>query len=180
MLTGLYTRYEFESDLQRFLPWQNESKSFEKMIKSYFQRIRPDCRFERFYATGTQKKNWLFIADGFCEHCNTVFEAMDCFHHYCPFQEARLVLTEEDIQHETKKRETDEMRTQYIEEKGYTIVEKWKCEWWKPYKADVSVNEHLNLSFPIIRPMHQDQLLYQKNHAHCWVTYMVISKFHNI
>ena len=55
----------------------------------------------------------------------------------------------------------DEMRRQYIEEKGYTVVEMWEYEWWKLYKTDVTVKEHLNESFSYKLQLHQDPLLDQ-------------------
>ena len=64
MPTGLYTRLKFDADLQKFKPCQNKSRSFENIVMSYFQRLRPDCRIERFYTTGTQKKIDCFNADG--------------------------------------------------------------------------------------------------------------------
>ena len=139
MPTRPYTRYEFDSDLQRFNQHQNKSISFENMVMSYFQQMRPDCRIERFFTRGIQKKFDCFNADEFCGHCNTVFQAMGCFYHYCPCQEARTAQTEGDIQRGTKKREMDEMRRQYIEEKSYTVVETRESEWWKLYKTDVSL-----------------------------------------
>ena len=54
-----------------------------------------------------------FKVDGFGAHCNTVFEAIGCFYHYCPCQEARSSLTEEDIERSNKKRGIDKMRKQY-------------------------------------------------------------------
>ena len=42
----LYTRYEFDADLQRFKPHQNQSRISENMVMSYFHRMRPDCRIE--------------------------------------------------------------------------------------------------------------------------------------
>ena len=51
------------------------------------------------------------------------------------------------------------MRKEYIEEKGYTVVEMWKCAWSKPYKADVSVKKNLRDSVPYKYPLRQDQLL---------------------
>ena len=123
MPTGLYTRWEFDTESNKFKPQQNESRNFENMVISYFQRQRPDCKIESFYTTGTQKKIDCFQVDGFCAHCNTVLEAMGCFYHYCSCQEARPSLTEEDIERGNKKRETDQMRKQYIKEKGYNVVE---------------------------------------------------------
>ena len=84
---------------------------------------------------------------------------MGCFYHYCPCQEARGSLTEEYIQRGTKK-EKDEMRKQYIEEKGYTVDKMSECEWRKVYKTDVSVKEQLRIipiqasiaSGPVIGP----------------------------
>ena len=98
------------------------------MVMSYFQKQGPDCKIESFYTKGTQKKIDCFKADGFCAHCNTVSEAMGCFYVYCPCQEARLSLTEKDIEGGNKNREMNQMRMQYIKEKGYIVVEMWECE----------------------------------------------------
>ena len=103
---------------------------------SYFQRFRPQCKVESFLATGTQKKLDAYSVDGFCGHWNTVFEAMGCFFRYCQCQEARSSLTEEEIQRSIKFRELDELRNQYIQEKGYSVIEMYKCGWWKMYKTD--------------------------------------------
>ena len=127
MPTGLYTRCEYDTESNRFKPQQNKSRNFENMVMSYFQRQRPDCKIEIFYTTGTQKKIDRFREDGFCEHRKTVFEAMGCFYPYCPCQEARPSLIEEDIERCDKKREMNQMRKQYIEEKGYNVVEMWEC-----------------------------------------------------
>ena len=97
MPTGLYTRWEYDTESNRFKPQQNKSRNFENMVMAYFQRQRPDCKIESFYTTGAQKKIDCFKVDGFCAQCKTVFEAMCCFYHYCPCQEARLSLTGEDI-----------------------------------------------------------------------------------
>ena len=103
MPTGLFTRYEFDADFQKVKPRQNKSRSFENMVMLSFQQMRPDCGSEVFYTPGTQKKIDCFNAVGFCAHCNTVFEAMGCFYLYCPCEEARSALTEEDLQRGTKK-----------------------------------------------------------------------------
>ena len=50
----LYTRYELDADLQRFKPRQSSSRSFENMVMSYLQRMRPDCRIESFYTEGSR------------------------------------------------------------------------------------------------------------------------------
>ena len=53
----------------------------------------------------------------------------------------------------------DEIRKQYINEKGYNVVEPLECEWWKLSLTDVSVKEHLRESFPNKPPLHLDRLL---------------------
>ena len=78
MAAGLYTRYEFDADLQKHKPHHNKTKSFESRVMSYFQRMIPACRIDSFHKTGTQKIIDWFNADGFCGHCNTVLEAMCC------------------------------------------------------------------------------------------------------
>ena len=84
MPTGLYTRWEFDSDLQKFKARQNKIRKFENMVISYYQTIRPDCTIESIYTTGKQKKIDWFSVDGFCGHCNTIFEALGCYYHFCP------------------------------------------------------------------------------------------------
>ena len=91
------------------------------MVTSYFQRMRPNCRNESLCTTRTQKKIGCFNADGYYGHYNTVFEAMGRFFLLLSCQEAGSALTEEDGQRATEKTEMDEMRKQYIEEKGDTL-----------------------------------------------------------
>ena len=88
----------------------------------YFQRTTPDCRINSFYTTGRQKKIDRFSVDEFCSHCNTVFEAMGYFYHFCPCQQFRPPLTEEDIKRGSRKRELDESRQGFIQEKGFTVM----------------------------------------------------------
>ena len=126
----------------------DKTRSFENMILSYFQRTRPECEIESFFTTGRQKKIDCLSVDGFCSHCNLVFEAMGCFYHFCPCQELRPFLTEEDVQRGSKKRELDALRRHYIQEKGFNGIEMWECEWWRLYKTTNSLKQHIREHFP--------------------------------
>ena len=125
MLTGVCTRWEYDSETKRFTARQNKSRSFEIMVLSYFQQSQPDCKIESKVTTGRQKKIVCFSVDGICYHCNSVFEAMGCNYHYYPCQEARPSLTDTDIERGIKKRQQDQLRRDYIQQKGYQIVEMW-------------------------------------------------------
>ena len=114
MPTGLYTRWEYDSETKIFTARQNKSRSFEKMVLSYFQKNRPDCKIESNVTTGRQKKIDCFSVDGVCYPCNTVFKAMGCYYHYCPCQEARPSLTQ--IERGLKKRQQDEMCREYMQQ----------------------------------------------------------------
>ena len=122
MPTGLYTRWEFDSDSQKFKARQNKSRKFENMVMSYQQSQRPNCTIESYYTTGTQKKIDCFNVDGFCAHCKTIFEAMGCYFHFCACQEARASMSEEETQKGLKKRECDELRRDYLRNKGYKLL----------------------------------------------------------
>ena len=159
MPTGLYTRWEYASETKRFTACQKKSRSFENMVLSYFQQNRPECKIESNATTGRQKKIDCFSVDGIFYLCNTVFEAMGCYYHYCPCQEARPSLTDTDIERGVKKRQQDEMRRDYIQQKGHQIVEMWECEWWSLYKTDASVKSHLRENFPYRRPLSEEGLL---------------------
>ena len=85
---------------------------------------------------------------------------MGCYYHYCPCQEARPSLTDTDIERGVKKQQQDEMRRDYIQQRGYQIIEMWECEWWSLYKTgDASVKSHLRENFPYKRPLSEEQLL---------------------
>ena len=51
MPTGLYTRWENDTESNRFKPQQNKSRNFENMVMSLFQGQRPDCKIQSFYTT---------------------------------------------------------------------------------------------------------------------------------
>ena len=136
MPTWLYTRArgEYYSEIKRFKAHQKKSRSFENIVLSYFQRSCPDCKIESDVTTVKQKKIDCFRVDGICYHCNTVFEAMECYYHYCPCQRARPSLTDTDIEKGVKKRQQDKKRRVYIQQKAYQIVEMREYEWWSLLK----------------------------------------------
>ena len=129
------------------------------MVLSYFQSTRPDCKIESFFTTDRQKKIDCFSVDGFCSHCNTLFEAMGCFYHFCPCQELRPSLTEDEIQRGSKKRELDALRRHYFQEKGFKVIKMWECEWWRLYKTTNTVKQHIREHFPYRRSLAAEQLL---------------------
>ena len=159
MPTGLYTRWEFDSDMRKFKARHNRSRNFENMVMSYYQETRPECRIESFHTSGNQKKIDCFNVVGYCNHCKTVFEAMGCYYHFCPCQETRPSLSDEDIERGNKRREMDDLRREYIREKGYKIEEMWECEWWQNFKTNEKVKNHIRSNFPYKRPLSTDSLL---------------------
>ena len=159
MPTGLYTCWHVDSGTTRFTPRQNKTGSLENMVMSYFQGTRPDCKIESFYTTGRQKKIDCFRVDDFCSHCNSVFEAMGFFYHFCPRQELRPSLTEEYIKRGRRKRELDELRQGHIQEKGFDVIELWEYEWWRLYKTATNVKLYTRENFPYRRSLTERQLL---------------------
>ena len=55
MSTGLYMKWELVSKSGKLRLRENKTWSFQNMVMSYFQRVRPQCKRESFYTTGTQK-----------------------------------------------------------------------------------------------------------------------------
>ena len=84
---------------------------------------------------------------------------MGCFYHFCPCQELRPSPTVEDIQRGSKKRELDEFRRHYKQQKGYNPIEKWECEWWRLYKTSKTVKQYIREHFPYTRSLAAEQLL---------------------
>ena len=129
------------------------------MVLSYFQQTRPECGIESNVTTVWQKTIDCFSVDGIYNHCNTVFEAMGWHFHYCPCQEARPSLTDNEFLRGIEKREQDQMRKEYIQQKGYKVFEMWECNWWKLYRTDATVKNHLRANFPYQRPLSEERLM---------------------
>ena len=86
MPTGLYARWELVSESGKLKRRQNKTTNSESIVLSYFRRVRPQCKVESCCTTATKKKNIASSTNGFCRHCNTVFETMECYYQYCPCQ----------------------------------------------------------------------------------------------
>ena len=129
------------------------------MVVSFFRRTGPECEIESFFTTGRQKKINCFSVDRFCSQCNTVFEALGCFYHFCPCQDLRPSLTEDDFHRDSKKRELEALRRHYIQKKDYKVIEMWECEWWILYKTSYTVKQHIREHFPYRRSLAAEQLL---------------------
>ena len=123
MPTCLYTHWDVDSETIRFTYWQNKSRSFESTIKSYCQRSRPDLKIESFYSTGIQKKIDRFNVDGF------VLIALLCLKRKVAFTNFIAVkscvhLSKKNISNVSEKRELDEVRKRYVQEKSFTLIKK--------------------------------------------------------
>ena len=163
MPTGLYTRWEFDTEMRKFKARHNRTRNFENMVTSFYQESRPECKIESFLTSGKQKKIDCFNVDGYCDHCETVFEAMGCYYQFCSCQEVRPYLTEQDIERGNKKREMDDMRREHIKEKGYKVEEMWECDWWESFKTTDKIKNHVKTHFPYKRPLSTDSLLAKIN-----------------
>ena len=53
----------------------------------------------------------------------------------------------------------DDMRREYIKEKGYKLEEIWECDWWESFKTDDKIKNHVRTRFPYKRPLSTDSLL---------------------
>ena len=156
---GLYTRWKLDTNSQKFKARTNKSQTLENMVMSYLQSQRPECTCESYYTTGKQEKIDWFSVEGFCAHCNTVFEAMCCYSHFCPCQETRASLSEEEMQREIRKREQDELRGDYLRNKGYSINGVWERKWWERVNKEENVRNHVKKNFPFKLPVKQESLL---------------------
>ena len=65
MPTRLCTRWNYDTESQKFKPRQNKTRSFENMVLSYFKQTRPDCNIESNVTTGRQKKINCFSVEEF-------------------------------------------------------------------------------------------------------------------
>ena len=67
------------------------------------------------------------------------------------------------IQRSTKKRELDELRKKYVQEKGYNVIEKYECNQCTLYKKDNIVEQLLREFFPYKVPLTEEKHLEENN-----------------
>ena len=51
MPTGLYTRWELDTDSEKFRARTKRSRTFENLVMSDLQSQRPECTIESYYTT---------------------------------------------------------------------------------------------------------------------------------
>ena len=100
----------------------------------YFQQIHPNCKIQIQFTHKKQKKIERYLVDRFCNHCDTVFEAMGCFFRFCQCHEEKPLLFE-DIERGLKPRERDNDRREYLKGLGLNVEEISECQ-WKKWKTD--------------------------------------------
>ena len=81
------------------------------------------------------------------------------FYQFCPCQELRPFLKEEDIRRGIKKRELAELRRNYIQGKSFNVIEMWEFEGWRLYKTTANVEQHMRQSFPYGQSLTEHQFL---------------------
>ena len=47
----------------------------------------------------------------------------------------------------------------FVQEKGFTVIKMWECEWWRLYKTATNVKQHIRENFPYRRSLTEQQLL---------------------
>ena len=62
MPTVLYTRWEYDTESNRFKSQQNKSRDFENMVMSYFQRQRPDFKIKLRVSTPQELRKRLIVS----------------------------------------------------------------------------------------------------------------------
>ena len=92
MPTGLYTRWEFDSDPQKFNARQNKIRKFENMVMSFYQATRPECTIESFYTTGKQKKMILLLWMAFVVTAKQFLKTLDATTTSVPVEKLNQVL----------------------------------------------------------------------------------------
>ena len=127
---------------------------------SFFQWTRPEVKIESFLTTGREKEIDSFSV-GFNSHCNTVFETRGCFatsvavKKYVPLSLNRIFNV-------VARRELDALRRHYTQEKSFSVIGMWDCEWWRPYKTTNTVEQRIREHFPYRCPLAAEQLLEEK------------------
>ena len=97
MPTWLYTRWDFDSDVQKCKARHKWSRSFEITAMSYYQETRTECRIESFHTSGN-KKNWLFQCRWILWSLQNCVWSNGMLLPFCLCQDTRPSISEKDIE----------------------------------------------------------------------------------
>ena len=158
MPTGLYTRWNLNSETNRFTPRQNKTRSFENMVTSYFQRTRPDCKSRAPTLQADRGKLTTSVLMDFVLIVTLCLTPWDIFTTFAPVKEC-IHPSLKKVCNVVIKRELDESRRSYIQEEGFIVIEIRECEWWRLYKTSNAVRKHIRENFPNKRSFAAEQLL---------------------
>ena len=131
MHIDLYTRWNFDPKTIRVTLLQSNTRSFENMVLSSFQRTRPDCKIKSLYTSVQQadrEKLTASVLMVFLLIATMRLKPCTAFITFFPCQEFRSSLTEDSIQRGSRKRKLNELRRSYILEKVFTVSEMLECE----------------------------------------------------
>ena len=158
MPSGSYTKWEWSDSTEKFHPRRNTKSFFELMVTSYLQGTRPDCSIQTQFTHGKQKQFGPFFVDGYCAHCQTVFEAMGCFYHFHGCQDRTV--RENTLEEGMKRRERTVRRCHYLEQQGLSVIEIWECQWreWT-HTNQFGIRDFLRIHFPYCPPLSRNRLL---------------------
>ena len=154
MSTRLYTRYEFDADLQSSKPCKDTSWK-----KCPYPTHNDQERISKMRATQQELKiDWLFHCRWSLWTLQHILWVNVLFCHFCFCQEEQPAPpTEDDIQRRLKTRELFQLRKRFIKEKCYIVVQLIECERWMLCQTDVSKKEHPRDFFRYNCPLVQNQ-----------------------
>ena len=159
MPTGVYTKWELREDTGLFHPRRSKKNYLECIVLKYFQTQNPHCYIQSQFNQKSQKRIGAYLVDGFCSHCNTVFEVLGCYWHFCPCQEKKRLPIDE-IEKGLKRREYDECRRKFLLESGFKLCEIWECDWWKKVKNNVDgAGDYMKTTYPYQKPISENKLI---------------------
>ena len=97
--------------------------------------------------------------DGFCGLCQTIFEALGCYYHFCACRETQAYFREDEFDFGIRKRESDKLRKFYLEKKGNKFIEMRECEWWDNVQENAILKNNVRKNFPYKLPLSSEKLL---------------------
>ena len=135
MPTGIYTRYEYDSESELFKPRSPLHHYFEEKVLNYYQQhFHSQCGpLITLVNSGYQKRIGRYFVDGYCARHNVVIEAMGCYFHGCSCKDEKMT-TPEQIAQRDERRQHDNERRNYIRSQGLELVEMWECQWRREFE----------------------------------------------
>ena len=144
MPSGPFVRRKVEND---FKPEKRDKYCLMYDWMDYMAKIK-DVKIEHKMNTGKEKKVGPYPVDGFDQEHNSIMQFHGCYWHGHNCWLTKSVKDEKWHKNRQQKFEKTLETTRYLQSQGFTVIEKWECDFRSQMRSDTMLKTFIDSRLP--------------------------------